>query len=145
MTSKKYLTLKAEPESSLGKTIAYIQSSLINDRGLAVQTLQTRFFPFIVDRNDPEFYQIAIQCAIECEAWGRMIREYAELPVPTIPTNSLISQSLPAPSPTVDAASCSSLSETADTDLDVGKDEDEHEDDDDEGQIAFLNRLRGGL
>jgi hypothetical protein len=51
-----------------------------NNQTLVEQTLKARFFTFIVDRNDPEFYQIAIQCANECEGWARAIREYANLP-----------------------------------------------------------------
>jgi hypothetical protein len=147
MTSKKYLTLKAEPESSLGKTIAYIQSSPINNQGLAVQTLQTRFFPFVVDRNDPKFYETAIQCAIECEAWGRMIREYAGLSTPSNSVTSSLPQHSPLPSPTVDSFGHSSLPEATKADLDVDDEEieDDEYDEEYESRMAFAKEMMGEL
>lgn len=80
-TSDKHLKLRGHPNSRLGKTLAYLQSLDTNTQSLASQTLESRFLPFAVDRNDPKFQALAIQCATECEAWARAIREYAALPI----------------------------------------------------------------
>ncbi len=79
--SDKHLKLRGHPKSRLGKTLAYIQSLDTNIQSLASQTLESRFLPFALDRNDPKFPALAIQCATECEAWARAIREYAALPI----------------------------------------------------------------
>jgi hypothetical protein len=57
-----------------------MQTLPINNQELVVQTLQMRFFSFTLDREDPNLVNFAIQCANECEAWARAIREYAGLP-----------------------------------------------------------------
>ncbi|MGB5709577.1 MAG: hypothetical protein WBM44_01515 [Waterburya sp.] len=46
---------------------------------MASVTLQSRFLPFVMAKDEPEFRSVAIRCATECEAWARAIREYAEL------------------------------------------------------------------
>jgi hypothetical protein len=76
-TSDKYLSLRAKRNARLGKALAYLQSLDINTNPIASQTLEARFLPFAIDKNDPEFLAIALQCAAECEAWGKAIREYA--------------------------------------------------------------------
>ena len=82
--SDKHLKLRGHPNSRLGKTLAYIQSLDTNTQALASQTLESRFLPFALDRNDPKFRALAIQCATECEAWARAIREYAALPISSL-------------------------------------------------------------
>ena len=62
----------------------------MSNKELASTTLQARFLPFVLDKNDPNFREIAIRCANECEAMGRAIREYAQFnnPIhPYIPAN----------------------------------------------------------
>ncbi len=78
--SDKHLKLRGHPHSRLGRVLAYLQSLDTNIQSLASQSLESRFLPFATDRNEPQFRAIAIQCATECEAWARAIREYAALP-----------------------------------------------------------------
>lgn len=83
MGTDKHLQLRASPRSALGKAISYIQDDPTDNQDLAGETLIGRFLPFTVDPNDKRFQMIAIRCAVECEAWGRAIREYAGLPIPS--------------------------------------------------------------
>ena len=83
MGSDKHLKLRATPNSALGRVITHLQNDLSNQQDLAAATLLARFLPFAMDKDDPQFRSVAIRCANECEAWGRIIREYAELGVPT--------------------------------------------------------------
>ena len=85
MGSDKHLKLRAASTSGLGRTIAYLQNGSNNQQELASTTLQSRFLTFAMDRSEPEFRSVAIRCATECEAWGRAIREYAELGETTKP------------------------------------------------------------
>ena len=82
--SDKHLKLRGHPHSRLGRVLAYLQSLDTNIQSLASQTLESRFLPFATDRDSPQFRAIAIQCATECEAWARAIREYAALPSSSI-------------------------------------------------------------
>lgn len=79
MVTDKHLKLRASPNSALAMTLAYIQDEPTNNQVLAGATLQGRFLPFAIDKDDPSFQVIAIRCANECEAWARSIREYAGL------------------------------------------------------------------
>jgi hypothetical protein len=79
--SDKYLKLRANPRSGLGRIILYLQEDLRDTQNLAAQTLSSRFLPFVMDREEAQFRAIALQCAEECEAWARAIRRYANLPV----------------------------------------------------------------
>ena len=86
MVSDKHLKLRAASTSGLGRVLAHLQLGPTNQQDLASITLQSRFLPFAMDRNEPEFRSVAIRCATECEAWARAIREYADLGViPTVP------------------------------------------------------------
>ncbi|MGL6343309.1 MAG: hypothetical protein ACRC80_29745, partial [Waterburya sp.] len=60
----------------------HLQNDPTNQQELAAATLLSRFLPFALDPEDPQFRLIAIRCANECEAWGKAIREYAELGIP---------------------------------------------------------------
>ena len=84
MGTDKHLKLRAAPGTSLGKVISYIQSQPVNNQELSGSTLQGRFLPFAMDRDDPMLREIAIRCACECEAWAKAIREYAGLGIPVI-------------------------------------------------------------
>ena len=81
MGTDKHLQLRASPRSALGKTISYIQDDPTDNQDMAGETIIGRFLPFALDKNDKRFQAIAIRCAVECEAWGRAIREYAGLPL----------------------------------------------------------------
>lgn len=83
MGTDKHLQLRASPRSALGKTISYIQDDPTDNQDMAGETIIGRFLPFAIDKNDKRFQAIAIRCAVECEAWGRAIREYAGLPLAT--------------------------------------------------------------
>ena len=86
MGSDKHLKLRAASTSGLGRVLAHLQQGPTNQQELASTTLQSRFLPFAMDRNEAEFREVAIRCATECEAWARAIREYADLEViPTLP------------------------------------------------------------
>lgn len=88
MGSDKHLKLRAGFNTALGRVIAYLQDEPTNQRELASNTLLARFLPFIVAKDDPRFFEIAIRCACQCEAWAKEIREYAGLSIPTEPTYS---------------------------------------------------------
>ena len=79
MGSDKHLKLRAASTSGLGRVLAHLQQGPTNQQDLASITLQGRFLPFAMDRNEAEFREVAIRCANECEAWAKAIREYAEL------------------------------------------------------------------
>lgn len=79
MGNDKHLKLRAASTSGLGRVLAHLQQGPTNQQDLASITLQGRFLPFAMDRNEAEFREVAIRCATECEAWARAIREYAEL------------------------------------------------------------------
>ena len=86
MGSDKHLKLRAASTSGLGRVITHLQKGSNNQQELASTTLQSRFLPFVMDRNEAEFREVAIRCATECEAWARAIREYADLGViPALP------------------------------------------------------------
>lgn len=77
---QKHLSLRSSgSEDALTKTIIYLQSQPDNTQELAATTLNARFLPFALDVNDPEFKKIALRCAVTCESWGMLIREYAGL------------------------------------------------------------------
>ncbi len=75
----KHIKLRANPDSGLGKCITYLQENPFNQQMLAAQTLEARFLPFVMDKNDPQFHGIAIQCAEQCLSWARAIQQYASL------------------------------------------------------------------
>ena len=75
----KHLKLRANPDSGLGRCIAYLQEHPSPQQMLAAQTLEARFLPFVMDKNDPQFEAVAIQCAEQCLSWARAIQQYASL------------------------------------------------------------------
>ena len=75
----KHIKLRANSDSGLGKCISYLQENPFNQQMLAAQTLEARFLPFVMDKNDPQFHGIAIQCAEQCLSWARAIQQYASL------------------------------------------------------------------
>ena len=79
MVTDKHLKLRAAPNSALAKVITKIQNDPTNNQELAASTLRGRFLPFAIEKDDPQFQEMAIRCATECEAWARAIREYAGL------------------------------------------------------------------
>jgi len=81
---QKTLQLRADDHTSLGKIITYLQAHIVSSRKLNASTLEARFLPFVMDKDDPEFFETAIECAEICEAWGATIRQYAGLNVEPI-------------------------------------------------------------
>ena len=125
MVSDKHLKLRATSTSGLGRVLAHLQLGPTNQQELASTTLQSRFLPFAMDKDEPEFRSVAIRCANECEAWARAIREYAELGI--VP-------SLPAMVRSQDASS------TVDS-MDEEDDVDRSEDEDDEVEMESVDDL----
>ena len=94
----KHLKLRANPDSGLGKCIAYLQEHPSPQQMLAAQTLEARFLPFVMDKNDPQFEAVAIQCAEQCLSWARAIQQYASLNMDLEVVNQpQIRESLPHP------------------------------------------------
>ncbi len=91
----KHIKLRANPDSGLGKCISYLQENPFNQQMLAAQTLEARFLPFVMDKNDPQFHGIAIQCAEQCLSWARAIQQYASLNMDLVKPQ--IRESLPHP------------------------------------------------
>ena len=85
MVNDKHLKLRAASTSGLGRVLAHLQLGPTNQQELASTTLQSRFLPFAMDKDEAGFRSVAIRRATECEAWGRAIREYAELGETTKP------------------------------------------------------------
>lgn len=79
MGNDKHLKLRAASTSGLGRVLTHLQQGPTKVQDLASVTLQSRFLPFVMAKDEPEFRSVAIRCATECEAWARAIREYAEL------------------------------------------------------------------
>ena len=124
MGSDKHLKLRATPDSGLGRVITYLQQDPSNQQELASATLLSRFLPFVIDRDQAEFREIAIRCANECEALARTIREYAELGIYPSTTGVVMAQSN-----SLDTDSIASV----DDEENEGDDEVEVEDDDEMG------------
>ncbi len=51
--------------------------------------------PFVMDKNDPQFEAVAIQCAEQCLSWARAIQQYASLNMDLVKPQ--IRESLPHP------------------------------------------------
>ncbi|PSB06144.1 hypothetical protein C7B62_23615 [Pleurocapsa sp. CCALA 161] len=86
MGNDKHLKLRAASTSGLGRVLAHLQQGPTNQQDLASITLQSRFLPFAMDKDEAGFRSVAIRCATECEAWAKAIREYAELGIiPNLP------------------------------------------------------------
>ncbi len=84
------LDIRCSSNSWLGRIIDYMQKMPSNSssRDLAIEMLFARFLPLVLDRNSPSNRVIAIECAIKCETWAKVIRELWGLnePTPTYPT-----------------------------------------------------------
>ena len=72
--------LRCSVNSPLGEVISYLQKMPLNNLEMARGTLITRYLPFTLDLSKLEHRTTALACAIECESWGRAIREYCALP-----------------------------------------------------------------
>ena len=51
----------------------------MNNLEAARSTIISRYLPFALDPSDPDYRTTALMCAIECESWGRAIRQYSGL------------------------------------------------------------------
>ena len=74
------LELRCSANSPLGEVISYLQKMPLNNLEAARSTLIARYLPFALDLSQSEYRATALACAIECESWGRAIREYCALP-----------------------------------------------------------------
>ena len=72
--------LRSLSTSPLGQVIIYLQTIPLNNSEMARNTLVSRFLPFTLDSSHPEYRSLALACAIDCESWGKAIREYCGLP-----------------------------------------------------------------
>ncbi len=90
---EKTLQLRSPADSSLGQVIAYLQNHISGIQKLSAFTLEARFLPFVMDKDDPEFLETAIECAEICEAWGATIRQYVGLSVEPIQVSKIQTRS----------------------------------------------------
>ena len=90
LTIKGIGVLDAPCDTYLGKVIDYVKQTPFNqnNKGIAIEMLFARFLPLVLERNSPSNRVIAIECAIKCETWAKVIRELWGLnePTPTYPT-----------------------------------------------------------
>ena len=89
------LELRCSANSPLGEVIKYLQKMPLNNLEMARSTLIARYLPFTLDLTQEEYRAAALACAIECESWGRAIREYCALPSASIYNPIAVSQSYP--------------------------------------------------
>ncbi|MEM9506784.1 MAG: hypothetical protein AAGA16_03750 [Cyanobacteria bacterium P01_E01_bin.35] len=92
------LELRCSANSPLGEVIKYLQKMPLNNLEMARSTLIARYLPFTLDLTQEEYRAAALACAIECESWGRAIREYCALPSASIYNPIAVSQSYPVAS-----------------------------------------------
>ncbi|MDJ0597203.1 MAG: hypothetical protein QNJ72_45825, partial [Pleurocapsa sp. MO_226.B13] len=89
LTIKGIGVLDAPCDTYLGKVIDYVKQTPFNqnNKGIAIEMLFARFLPLVLERNSPSNRVIAIECAIKCETWAKVIRELWGLnePTPTYP------------------------------------------------------------
>ena len=89
LTIKGIGVLDARCDTYLGKVIDYVKQTPLhqNNKGIAIEMLFARFLPLVLETNEPSNRAIAIECAIKCETWARVIRELWGLnePTPTYP------------------------------------------------------------
>ncbi len=89
LTIKGIGVLDARCDTYLGKVIDYVKQTPLhqNNKGIAIEMLFARFLPLVLETNEPSNRAIAIECAIKCETWARVIRELWGLnePIPTYP------------------------------------------------------------
>jgi hypothetical protein len=78
MKGEKKLTLSGKPNTNPEKIISYLNQLPFDSKAVANQTLEARFLPFAIAKDDPNFQAVALQCAYICEAWAKAIREYAQ-------------------------------------------------------------------
>ncbi|MGK7894167.1 MAG: hypothetical protein AB4372_11210 [Xenococcus sp. (in: cyanobacteria)] len=97
--------LRSLSTSPLGQVINYLQTIPLNNSEMARNTLVSRFLPFTLDSSHPEYRSLALACAIECESWGKAIREYCGLPSASTGVHSY-----PLVSPVASAPPVSSVS-----------------------------------
>ena len=89
------LELRCSANSPLGEVISYLQKMPLNNLEMARSTLIARYLPFTLDLSQEEYRAAALACAVECESWGRAIREYCALPSASIHTPIAVSQNYP--------------------------------------------------
>lgn len=89
------LELRCSANSPLGEVISYLQKMPLNNLEMARSTLIARYLPFTLDSTKEEYRATALACAIECESWGRAIREYCVLSSPSIYNPIAVSQNYP--------------------------------------------------
>ncbi|MBE9048599.1 hypothetical protein IQ255_30190 [Pleurocapsales cyanobacterium LEGE 10410] len=77
LTIKGIGVLDARCDTYLGKVIDYVKQTPLhqNNKGIAIEMLFARFLPLVLETNDSSNRAIAIECAIKCETWARVIRE----------------------------------------------------------------------
>ncbi len=105
LTVSEGLVLRGTLNTPLWKVIAYMQALPYNQTELARDTLISRYLPFVLDKNDPNYLSIAWTCATACESWARAIREYSGLPPGSIYSEVSGVQSYPLVSPLKEASS----------------------------------------
>jgi hypothetical protein len=147
------LTISGKAGTQTEQIIRYLRDNVFDSKAVATSTLAARFIPFILDRDNPCFEQIAVQCAIECEAWAKAIREYAGLPAASVPVTLVSSQIAPAPLSAVNSDDRLSSTQTSEADVNDDNEEnerdleieDEDDDEDFDGEDPFEYSRREAL
>ena len=75
------LTLRGKTTTFFGMAISYARDNFPASVEMLKETILCRFLPFALSTDHPEFQVICLNCAIQLEAWARVIREYAGLNV----------------------------------------------------------------
>ena len=96
----KGLEINASSTSSVGQIITYLRKMPSHNSELARLTLIARYLPFVLEPSNPHYRAKVLACAIDCESWGRAIREYCGLPLVSTGVHSypLVSPVTPVPS-----------------------------------------------
>jgi hypothetical protein len=81
---QKQLTIKmrAYSHSYMGKLIEFLQEHPQGTSAVAMEVLNARFLPFLLDKSDSRSRDIALQCAAQLDGYARAIRLSWELPLP---------------------------------------------------------------
>jgi hypothetical protein len=81
------IKLRAKADSTVGQLIQYLQNKPNKNQDSALEVLMVRYLPFALSPDHEQYRDVAIECANQCEAWARAIREKAGLV-----NNSVISE-----------------------------------------------------
>ncbi len=88
---RKTLTLCVSETKGLGRVIEYMQQHPGEDKQLAGQTLQSRFLPFVLEKDDSTSKAIARQCMLDCLSYALAIANEWDLAIPGLGVATVVS------------------------------------------------------